>query len=147
MKVIPFKPEHLEQIELKENYIQGECPKTIVNTAFTFMYNDKIIAIIGGFPFVPGVIHFWAFISKHVRSCPIAFHKEVLKMLDWYEQNEKPRRIQFEVRASYVPGQKWARSLGLTEEGLMKKWGPDGADHYLFARLNKYLYPEVECHK
>jgi hypothetical protein len=31
--------------------------------------------------------------------------------------------------------------LGLTCEGLMKAWGPDGADHYLYARINK----EVAC--
>lgn len=139
IQVIPFQPEHLEQIELKENFSQGDCPKTVVNTAFTFMKNDKILAIIGGFPFVPGVIHFWSFLSVHVRECPIEFHKEVLKMLDWYEENEKPRRIQFEVRSDYKMGQRWAESLGLQKEGLMRHWMPDGSDAYLYARLNKCL--------
>lgn len=139
MKVIPFKPEHLEQIELKENYIQGDCPKTIVNTAFTFESDGKIIAIIGGFPFVPGVIHWWAFISKHVRDYPIDFHKEVLKMLDWYEENEKPRRMQFEVNCDYPEGQKWAESLGFRVEGVMEAWGPRGEDHFLYGRVNKCL--------
>jgi hypothetical protein len=137
MKIIKFQPEHLQQIELKENYSQGDCPKTVMNSAFTFMKDDKIIAIIGGFPFVPGVIHFWAFISKHVRSCPLDFHKEVLKMLDWYEVNEKPRRIQFEVRASYVMGARWAEALGFQCEGRMRRWMPDGEDSYLYGRLNK----------
>lgn len=137
IKVIGFDPKHLDQIDLKENYAQGECPKTVMNTAFTLMRGDTIIAILGGFPFVPGVIHFWALISKQVRSCPIDFHKTCLDVLNWYEENEKPRRIQWEVRADYPMGCKWAESLGLKREGLMAKWGPDGADHYLYARVNK----------
>lgn len=136
IRVIPFQPEHLEQIELKENYVQGECPKTIMNTAFTLMREDKIIAIIGGFPFVPGVVHFWAFISKHVKDCPVDFHKKCLEIIEWYEVNEKPRRIQFEVKATYEMGRKWAESLGMQSEGLMRKWAPDGTDCYLYARIN-----------
>lgn len=137
IQVVPFKPEHLEKIDLKENYSQGDCPKTVANTAFTLMAGDEVIAVIGGFPFVPGVIHFWAFISKQVRKYPVEFHKTCLDILDWYEKSENPRRIQWEVRADYVMGRKWAESLGLTCEGLMRKWGPDGADHYLYARINK----------
>lgn len=134
--VIPFKPEHLEQIELKENFNQGECPKTIVNTAFSVMDGETVLAILGGFPFVPGVIHWWSFLSKHIDRYPIEFHKTILKVLAWYEKNEKPRRMQFEVKADYVEGQRWAESLGFEREGLMRAWGPDGCDHYLYARIN-----------
>lgn len=135
--VIPFKQEHLDKIELKENYMESECPKTVCNTAFTFMEGETVLAIIGGFAFVPGVIHFWAFISKHVRKFPIEFHKRCMDVLDWYEREEKPRRIQWEVRADYPMGQRWAESLGLVKEGLMQAWGSDGSDHYLYARINK----------
>lgn len=127
---------HLKMIDLKENYPLNECPTTVVTNAFTLMQGETVIAILGGFPFVPGVIHFWAIIAKQVRECPIAFHKECIKILDWYEQHEKPRRIQWEVKADYLMGCKWAESLGMKREGLMKAWGPDGSDHYLYARVN-----------
>jgi hypothetical protein len=139
IQVVKFQPEHLELIEIKENFHPSECPKVVMNTAFTLIGNGKVLAIIGGFPFVPGVIHFWSLISIHVRECPIAFHKEILKVLDWYEKNEKPRRLQWEVRASYTMGQRWAESLGLKKEGLMKQWMPDGEDAYLYARVNACL--------
>ena len=32
-------------------------------------------------------------------------------------------------------GLKFAKWLGLKEEGLMKKYGFDGSDHYRYARL------------
>jgi hypothetical protein len=138
--VVEFKQEHLGQIELKENYSQGDCPKTVCTTAFTLMDGETVLAIIGGFPFIPGVIHFWAFISKHVREHPVEFHKVCLDILNWYEKKENPRRIQWEVRADYPMGQRWAESLGLKREGLMRGWMPDGSDCYLYARLNA-------CHK
>lgn len=137
IKVVPFEQKHLELIDLKENYAQGECPKTVCTTAFTLMHGDDIIAIIGAFPFIPGVIHFWAMISKKVRKCPVAFHKECLSILDWYEKIEKPRRIQWECRTDYEMGWRWAEALGLTREGIMRGWGVDGADHYLYSRVSK----------
>lgn len=137
ISTIPFDPKHLEQIELKENYAVGECPKIVCTTAFTLMQGETVIAIIGGFPFIPGVIHFWAFLSKHVRKYPVEFHKVCLDILRWYEKTEKPRRIQWEVRADYEMGQRWAESLGLQREGLMRAWNPDGSDSYLYARMNQ----------
>ena len=139
IKVVKYDPKHLEQIELKENYHAGDCPKTVLTTAFTFFCGDTVIAIIGGFPFVPGVIHFWAFISKHVRKCPIAFHKECAKVLDWYEETEKPRRLQWEVRCDYPMGQKWAEALGMVQEGILHAWNSDGSDSYMYGRVNKCL--------
>lgn len=135
IRVIPFEPDHLEQIKIQE-YQQGECPKTILTVAFTLIRGEEIIAIIGGFPFVPGVIHFWALLSESVKKYPIDFHKNCLKVIAWYEKTEKPRRTQFEVRATYAKGCKWAESLGMEREGLMRKWGPDGSDYYLYARVN-----------
>jgi hypothetical protein len=136
IEIIPFKPEHLEQIDLKENYNRADCPKTVVHTAFTLMDGETILAIMGGFPFVPGVVHFWAWIGKGVRRKPIAFQKKCLEVIEWYEKNEKPRRIQWEVRADYEVGCRWAESLGLRREGLLRKWAPDGSDCYLYARVN-----------
>lgn len=136
IRTVAFEQKHLDMIDLKENYSQGECPRVVCTTAFTLMEGETVLAIIGGFPFVPGVVHFWAFISKHVRRHPVGFHKACLDILEWYEKNEKPRRIQWEVKVDYEMGQRWAESLGLKREGLMKSWMPDGTDCYLYARLN-----------
>ena len=139
IKIVPFKPEHLELIDFKENFNESECPKTVMNTAFTFMLEGVPLAVIGGFPFIPGVIHFWSWIGKAVRKCPIEFQKKCLETIEWYERNEKPRRIQWEVRTDYEMGQRWAESLGLKREGVLCKWNPDGTDAYLYGRANACL--------
>ena len=44
-------------------------------------------------------------------------------------------RVQTAVRANYTTGLRFAKWLGLQEEGLMKKFGFDGSDQYMYARL------------
>lgn len=134
MTVVPFKPEHLDQIKARSIGQHGECPKTVLTAAFTFMKDAEIVAICGAFPFVPGVIHFWGLMSDLVSKYPVAFHKACLKVLSWYEQHEKPRRVQMEVSVAYPLGQRWAESLGFKREGTMKHWMPDGTDAYLYGR-------------
>lgn len=134
IKVVPFKPEHLEKIQVGSRYAPGECPKTILTTAFTLFAGEEILAIIGGFPFIPGVVHFWGLISDAVTKYPLAFHKECLKVIRWYEVNEKPRRIQIDVRVTYREGCRWAEALGFKREGTLARWCPDGSDAYLYGR-------------
>lgn len=48
------------------------------------------------------------------------------------------RRVEIAVRAAPIPGVGWAahdyaEKLGLAREGVMRAWGPDGADYVLYA--------------
>lgn len=134
IKVVAFEPSHLDRIQPKGIYTPGECPKTVMNSAFTLLAGDEVIAILGGFPFIPGVIHFWGLISDAASKRPLDFHKTCLKIIKWYEDYEKPRRMQIDVRVDYPMGQRWAESLGFISEGRMKKWNLDGTDAYLYGR-------------
>lgn len=131
--VAPFRPEHLEKINPRANH-NGEVPKTVLTTAWTYLVDDIPIAIFGGFVFVPGVIHFWGLFSDEIRKYPIEFHKQTIDVLKWYEEREKPRRFQFDVRVGYTEGCRWAESLGFKQEGIMRQYGMRGEDFYLYGR-------------
>ena len=45
------------------------------------------------------------------------------------------KRVQTAVRTDYGIGIRFAKWLGLKNEGLMKHYGMDGTDHYRFARI------------
>jgi len=50
----------------------------------------------------------------------------------------RARRVEIAVRAAPIPGVGWAAHdyagmLGLSREGVMRAWGPDGADYVLYA--------------
>ena len=132
--VVDYRPEHLEKLSVKKIH-QGEIPKTIMTVALTLLRDGLPIAIVGGFLFTPGALHLWALISDEVRRVPIAFHKACLELLLFIEETHHPRRIQMDVRVSYLEGQKWAESLGFLREGIMRKYAPDGEDAFLYARV------------
>ena len=45
------------------------------------------------------------------------------------------KRVQTGIRKDFKEGIRFAEWLGLEREGLMKNWGFDGSDQYLYARI------------
>lgn len=134
--VIPYHPEHLNRIAVKDIH-QSEVPKVVMTDALSFMDGETPVAIFGVFMFIPGVIHLWGLVSDAVRKKPVAFHKVSGDLLNFYQKKHQIRRIQIDVRVSYTEGQRWAESLGFEREGIMRSFGSDGTDYYLYARAFK----------
>lgn len=44
-------------------------------------------------------------------------------------------RVQATIRADFKGAEKWIKILGFEKEGLMRKFGPEGEDHFLFAKV------------
>lgn len=101
----------------------------------TLVYANEPIAIIGGFLMWPGVMQVWTVLGEGIKKCPIAFHKKVKEMIELYAVGLKLWRMQMDVNADYKEGMNWALALGFEFESLMHKYGPNGDDHILFARL------------
>lgn len=137
MTVVEFKQEHLKQLNPKACHI-GEMPQLVMTYALTILDTGKPVAIFGGFLFIPGVIHFWGLVSEEVKQKPFSFHKTVKKMITYYEKNQKPRRVQIDVKADYEEGKRWAQALGFEYEGTMKRYGVNGEDFHLYARMNPW---------
>lgn len=134
IKVAPFEPKHIEKMSLKECH-QGEVTDLSPQTAFTFLLNDKPIAIIGFYFLGKNVLQAWSFISEDVKKAPIEFHKNVKNLILFGFYKTKVQRIQVSVRCDFIEGYRWARSLGFSCEGVMKHYGPNKSDYYLFARV------------
>jgi len=101
----------------------------------TLVCDDLPIAIIGGSLMWPGVMHVWTVLGEEIKKCPSAFHKKVKEMIELYADGLKLWRMQMDVNGKYDSGLDWAEALGFKFECVMKKYGPDGSDHWLFARL------------
>ena len=136
MTVIGYMPDHLVKIRVKDIHT-GEVPTIILTDAMTVMDGEQPVAIFGSFTFVPGVYHLWGLISEDVRQKPVAFHRVSKELLGYYEKRTNARRIQMDVKASYIEGQKWAKALGFEYEGTMKRFGVNGEDFHLYGRITK----------
>jgi len=103
--------------------------------AFTCMINDKIIASAGIKKIWKGVGEGWVLAKNEIYNYPITIAKAIKQNFDYVATSNNIKRVQTAVRADYGIGIRFAKWLGLVNEGLMKHYGMDGSDHYRFARI------------
>jgi len=101
----------------------------------TVSYGGVPIAILGITFLWPGVGYLWGILGEGIKKCPKSFVKVTRQLIEQYAKNLGLWRVHMDVIARYHPAIRFAESIGLTREGLMKKFGSDGHDYYRYARL------------
>jgi len=134
--VVGFSPEHLESLTNLKACYKGEVNSRVWGEAVTVIDGKKVLAIFGSVTIFPGIQHIWALVSEDVKDYPIQFFRTAQKVLAWQQKRKPARRYQIDIRAGYPELQKWAKLLGFECEGLMKKFGQNGDDYYLYARTS-----------
>ena len=56
-------------------------------------------------------------------------------MFDHMQEEYKYQRIQASISVKDAKAKRFAEWLGFENEGIMKKYGPDGSDYYRYARV------------
>jgi len=105
------------------------------NLAFTGMINGKPIFAAGMKIIWKGVAEGWVLATKDTLDHPLLVARAIKKGFAKTAKENNINRVQTAIRADYTIGLKFAKWLGLEEEGLMKKFGFDGSDQYMYARL------------
>ena len=105
------------------------------NLAFRGMIDGKPIFAAGMKMIWNGVAEGWVLATKDVLDHPLLVAREIKKGFAKTAKENNINRVQSAIRADYTIGLKFAKWLGLEEEGLMKKFGFDGSDQYMYARL------------
>ena len=103
--------------------------------AFTGLINDKVIAAAGMKRIWGDVAEGWFIAKNDVWNYPITIAKAVKQNIDYLATSNRIKRLQTAVRADFGIGIRFAKWLGFTNEGLMKSYGFDGADHYRMSRI------------
>ena len=103
--------------------------------AFTCMINNEPIAAAGMKLLWDGVAEGWVIATEKVLQHPLLVARAIKKDFAHIAKENNINRVQTAIRANYTTGLKFAKWLGLEEEGLMKKFGFDGSDQYMYARL------------
>jgi len=145
IEIVPFTGEHAKQIlelgmndvalELKPEHRKYVVDVEDIGMSFTGLLNDKPIAA-GGICYLwDGVAEGWVLASRDIFKYPIFCAKTIKRRTDLLAKNNKLKRIQTAVKADSDTAIRFAEWLGFKREGLMKNYGPDGADHYLYAKV------------
>ena len=145
--IVPFENKHAEQIldqglnsdllELKPEHRKYAYFLKEVGMSFTGLVNNKPIAAGGVFHLWDGVAEGWVLATKDIYKYPVFCAKHIKQRTEIILQANNIKRLQTSVKANCDVALRFAKWLGLKEEGLMKNYGPDGSDFIRFARIIK----------
>jgi len=133
LEVVPYEAVHLARLRPRSCHSK-EAFGEIGTPAVSVMDGTDPLGIIGGFQVDPGILHAWALLSDQILRSPVAFTKAVKKLADHWLEDKGMRRIQIAVRVDHPAGRSWAQVLGFKVEGVLKHYGPDGADYFMMGR-------------
>ncbi len=109
--------------------------KTNKGCSFTGFAEDKIIGCAGILPLWDGVGHAWVVMGKDYKKHRIWIHKQVKSMFFKIAVGMGFQRVQANVQADFYDALRWIEALGFTCESTLKRYGPDGKDHYMYVRF------------
>lgn len=144
---VPFENEHAEYIlnqpsnskflELRPEHKKYAYFLKQIGMSFTGLVDNKPIAAGGVFPLWENVAEGWVLATKEINNYPITFAKVIKHRTEYMLKNNNIKRLQTSVKADCELAIRFAKWLGLKEEGLMKHYGPDGSDYFRYARIIK----------
>ena len=103
--------------------------------AFTGIVNDNPIFAAGMKMIWGQVAEGWVIATSEMWKHPLGVAKAIKKDFARVAKENNITRVQSAIRKDFKEGQRFAEWLGLEKEGLMRKWGFDGSDQYMYARL------------
>jgi hypothetical protein len=142
IKSLPFARFHADIIELNEAYegqrqilqaydnMRGFDVETIMHVP-----TGSPLAVITGAVIFQGTYEVSALIGANARKYPIQFFRHVKGRIEHFEELHNLRRTQTLIRKGYPFLIKWIELLGFEQEGLLRKFGPEGDDYYMYARV------------
>jgi RimJ/RimL family protein N-acetyltransferase len=103
--------------------------------AQTWEEGGEVLAIVGLTEMWNGVCSVWTLLTDSARSRGVALSLHTLRLLEDLHITRGFDRIQATCITGSTVESEWLKRLGFAFEGTMRGYGPDGADHDLYARV------------
>jgi len=146
VSVVPFHWAHVRMMDLRpfEQMYFEQFPdydmrlKTMAQHehSYTALLRGEIACCWGAVPLWSGVAEAWMLTSYKVETNPVALTRGAIRYFNTIYSDMQLHRLQIVVDCRNNVAIRWARALKFAEEGTMRGYGPDGADHIMFARTD-----------
>ena len=144
IEIIAFEEEHAEKIinsmmndpltEVNEKYRDLLKGLYVPGMSFTAIKDNKIICSGGFVPVWENVFEGWVMATHLVWKNKIGAARVVKNAMDKLIEKNNVTRLQTTVKKDFILGHRFAKWLGMEEEGLMKKY-LNNEDYIRFARV------------
>jgi RimJ/RimL family protein N-acetyltransferase len=149
ISLLPFRPWHMYKINPREGVYDLTKDKDLCTRAMAYenltswTFVDVEDGVIKEYVAVGGVLPLWDRVGGAwmISTDVLPKHGKEISLIiaDIFDRLFKTDydRIQATVLVGFDVGSKWVERFGFEFEGCMRKWGPDGRDYNLYARVNK----------
>lgn len=144
-RIAYFEPDHFFKLKLnsfdKANIEEHGDTDAMISElmskghSFSFIKENKIIALFGFYELWKGTIELWLIPSQEIQRHKFAGHKASLRFFTFLAQKFHAKRLQFAVCCSNMLADNWANRCYFQKEGVMRKYSPDGFDYFLYSRI------------
>ncbi|QDP53082.1 MAG: hypothetical protein Unbinned2350contig1001_7 [Prokaryotic dsDNA virus sp.] len=143
IKLIDFKSDHAQrmvwslnssEVEIDEKYHKLLDTLEVPNMSFTATHDNKIICAGGIIPIWDNVYEGWVMGSHLIWNFRIVSAKVIKKGMEDLILKNNVKRLQTAVKKDFTLGHRFAKWLGMEEEGLMRKY-QNNEDYIRFARV------------
>lgn len=145
-KAIPFIAEHAIDLVAKNTMTHAE--KTYLlethihnltreNHAVSVVNNGHLLGSGGVYPVWPNLGEAWVIPSNLIHQHKRIFIQIVRKHLEDMTDKFAFTRVQATAKADFPKAQRFLEFLGFEREGLLRKYGVDGSDHILYAKIKE----------
>lgn len=138
LKFLPFAQDHIQHIKLMFD-LSEDGRKALVEhkdiRGYTLFEEDVVLGIGGVHNIWNGVGEAWLLLGKEAFARPRTVARHTVNMFDHMQEEYKYQRIQASIAVKDAKAKRFAEWLGFQNEGIMRKYGPDGSDYYRYARV------------
>jgi len=85
----------------------------------------------------PGVAEMWLIPDANLTTVARPFHRATKEFIDICMDELQLVRLQVTVCVLNGPADKWIKRLHFNEEGILRRFGPEGADYKMYAKLKE----------
>lgn len=136
LKLMKLYPQAQYNVETLPDYREKIDQLGEAGLGWAWIGDGRVLAMFGVAPYWDGLAEGWLMVDTH------GIHKRKMQLTKGtrrFFNNIGPalglRRIQIMVSVAHKEAVAWSRLLGFEYEATLKKYGPDGSDHLVFARF------------
>ena len=144
IELIPFKAEHLAGFHARAHesrmvgsdyFMEWAKINEEHSVGYSGFYEGRFIGCGGIRMLWPGVGEAWAIFAEDPREFAHEIYHYVSMGLEHIIAEHGLWRVQTPIAADIAVNIRFIENLGFEREGLMKKFGPDGDDFYIYAKV------------
>lgn len=135
MIAVPFENWHLDFLQPEYPIVRAGINWEQQAVAFTLYEEGQYYAIFGAVPIWPHVYETFLFTSQQFQNRKLQCIRLIKQQEQFLVTTFQPRRVQTTVPTENCVWRRWVEWQGYVNEGIMTAFGPDGRDHFRYAKV------------